>query len=751
MFVFPDKPISIGWKPCKKDFPQLQAALFAKIVFKLTPGVVEFFPKNEFPVTGDENFDGDPNKSLRYDSDFAPFKPRADVMLVGTVHSPSGRAVPECQARLRVGQMNKTIDVIGDRVWEGNVWYNISKPKPFVSMPMRYEQAFGGANSRNNPVGKGFGQALPNLEQPNQRIKAISDRPAPACFGPISAAWPNRAGMIGTYGERYIKERWPWLPADFDWAHFNAAPRDQQIEGYLRGDEPIELVNLHPKLGYIETKLPGLRVRWFLKSRQEDGTLRFLEVPLVLDTLWIDTDKEQLALIWRGRTPIRSIRMKELEQMLIVTEPLQGTAKGLDYYEKLLTKRFNEGDEEFAAQIAVAKKQIAEAEEQAKDAKKRGEEAAAQAQAKLDETGPRPETAPAAPPSMAEMCARIGAEIENLKAQGVPADDPRLLKMQADHAQLEKARAEMPDPSPKAREAVAEAARTKQSLAQANLIEADLSGLDLSGMDLSQALLINAKLAGCKLVGTNLKEAVLQGADLSQADLTGACLDQALFIDAKLTGAKLIRASMNFTVIMKADLKGADLVEAAGEQAMLFESSMPGVDFSRSKLLCADFSKSDLEGARFIKAELRGSNIAGAKAAKIDMEEADLSGLQSRDKTDYTGANFRKARGKKSVWLDCILDEADFSRVEIEDGLFMDSSLKGTNCDRAILSRSNFSDADLRKIVATRANLLQTIFDRANLNEGNFRGSNLFEASFWEATTERAEFREANLKRTSLG
>src|SRR5882762_6925747 len=57
--------------------------------------------------------------ALVYPSDFALFKPRADVLLVGSAHAPAGTPVSQLDVSLRVGNLKKSLFVIGDRYWQG--------------------------------------------------------------------------------------------------------------------------------------------------------------------------------------------------------------------------------------------------------------------------------------------------------------------------------------------------------------------------------------------------------------------------------------------------------------------------------------------------------------------------------------------------------------------------------------------------------------------------------------------------------
>lgn len=54
-------------------------------------------------------------------SDLAPFKRRADVLVVGHAFAPERRPVGSLVARVVVGEVDKAIAVFGDRAWTGSV------------------------------------------------------------------------------------------------------------------------------------------------------------------------------------------------------------------------------------------------------------------------------------------------------------------------------------------------------------------------------------------------------------------------------------------------------------------------------------------------------------------------------------------------------------------------------------------------------------------------------------------------------
>ncbi|MBT9235787.1 DUF2169 domain-containing protein [Pseudomonas sp. MG-2] len=124
----------------------------------------------------------------------------------------------------------------------------------------------------------------------------------PVGFGVVGRAWAPRLALAGTYDSDWQDRRWPGLPGDFDFGYWNGAPADQQT-AFLRPDVRIELFNLtspdwnHNGQSCIE--LPGHRP--FLLARLHSGVM--IPLPLMTDTLLIDTDSMTLSLTHRVSLP----------------------------------------------------------------------------------------------------------------------------------------------------------------------------------------------------------------------------------------------------------------------------------------------------------------------------------------------------------------------------------------------------------------------------------------------------------------
>lgn len=287
------------------------------------------------PVRLADEYHGKPDaSSLKHEGQSAFVRLATDVHVLGQAWAPRGRATDRVDAALVIpGRVSKTIAVFGERVWtQGVGGLGVTSARPFVSMPLVYERAFGGAEpgeaegrayEPRNPVGRGFFlstlqalyQPLPNLEDPRHLIHHVGDRPAPMGFGPIARSWEPRRGYGGTYDQKWIDEHAPNWPPDFDLRFFQAAPPDLALAPHLVGGEPVGLSGFAPD-GDLRFVLPRHRV--LLKSYFRKRTLRRL---MALDSLSIEPDEGTFTMTWRAALPLPEGMFEHESSIVRLLEP----------------------------------------------------------------------------------------------------------------------------------------------------------------------------------------------------------------------------------------------------------------------------------------------------------------------------------------------------------------------------------------------------------------------------------------------
>ncbi|MGK4004648.1 DUF2169 domain-containing protein [Sorangium sp. So ce1036] len=276
--------------------------IVCKATYTLTPGESPLAQEQDEPTTTDVYWEDDRRCSLYLASDLAPFKRRADVLVVGHAHAPGRQPVTSLIARLAVGAIDKSIAVLGDCALTAD--RTPTEPAPFAKMPLRWERAAGGSGTAN-PVGISPGAApdgrgaapAPNLQPAGPHVTGRLDVLEPAGLGPIAPDWPSRAHWLGWHAATWDHERWHEqpMPHDIDASYFNAAPPDQQLDE-ICPDERIVLENLHPIHPRLVTQLRAAVPRALVQL----GGATAQERRLRCDTLCIDTDRGTCTLTWRA-------------------------------------------------------------------------------------------------------------------------------------------------------------------------------------------------------------------------------------------------------------------------------------------------------------------------------------------------------------------------------------------------------------------------------------------------------------------
>ena len=292
--------------------------------------------KKQAPIHPGEEFRGEPGaSSILHEAELGPAKPATDVFLHGSAVAPVP-GIRSMDVSFRVGPAGRSARVFGERRWNTLMGTEtIDGPRPFESVPLVYENAFGGKDvsaedpkhhgeEARNPVGRGFrsekskavfeGALLPGVEDPRQLISKSRQGIEPAGFGPVGRHWMPRRLYAGTYDAKWMDERMPLLPEDFDDRFHNAAPAGLVVPGRLKGGEPVEVAGCTTG-GRLAFRLPRIEPWAKVLVGRWGKTFRF-----ELDTVNVDTEAMELRLVWKGEVPVH----REVARIRTITCLLEG-------------------------------------------------------------------------------------------------------------------------------------------------------------------------------------------------------------------------------------------------------------------------------------------------------------------------------------------------------------------------------------------------------------------------------------------
>ena len=733
-------------------------------------------------------------------------KSRGEWLLDGKAFAPGGEA-RQCQVRVRVGQSEKSVFVFGDRQWSYGV---PTQPTPFREMPLTWSRAFGGEDFAANPTGRGYApvehptgpvHALPNIERPGELIESPGDRPRPAGLGAIDFALPQRMGKAGTYDARWLEERYPGYAADMDWTIFNAAAEDQWLPGFFRGDEAVQMTNVHPTRPVLEGRLPELVAKAFVTLRTPEGDV-FREVATHIDTVHLLPNAERMVVIFRGSIPVTQDDGADVVHLLAALES-PGAPKGVEHYQQVLAGRL---DKKNGAALALRDQDLLppprpgaapgpSTEDEFVDALTHRGHAQKNGRRRLEienqkardhvaakgldpaEYGPPPlPPAPVAPEptdfatqvatgneaidaalataatqkeeALAQaraQCAANGMDFDAMMGQG---GGPPTFSAQAELDRMESTAAmsrAQGTPAPELEAMIADA-RYREQLFDS---ERRLKTAYRLYAQLMPAANLRERTEGARLrqwvveqaaARASMADADLTGVDLSGLDLHDCDLRRAFMERANLMGANLRGADLTQAVLARANLTNADLSDVSGR----------GLNLGKAKLHRTRLAGADLSEAILHEAQLHEVDGSGCRFTKVQFHETALDLVDLHDavldgamfiKASLTHVRLTGASLRKAMFLELSVAGADFDRADLEGAVFVTVDGAGASFREARMSRAVFvKDCTFPDAVFTAA-----VLDGANLRDTVLTRADLSRCRLRGADLSGCDLREAKL------
>ena len=687
-------------------------------------------------------------------------KSRAEFLFVGNAYRPGGIPGTTQPVRIRVGSIDKSLYVIGDRYWRGGV---PSDPIPFTSMSLGWQNAFGGEGYDKNPLGKGFAPVtdddgnevhpLPNVEAPGNMITSPKDRPEPAGFGVLDFVWPQRFSMAGTYDNEWLETRFPGFAKDLDWRIWMCGAPDQQQDEPFRGDETILCENLHPGKPKIEGRLPPLVPRCFVEQHRGAGTV-LEEVELKLTTVWVLPELERIVLVWHGAQPIAEDDAVDIETVMVAGEKL-GEPRPMEHYREVFAKRTGEeralealneqdlfpaewaglGPDMDEAMAATSPENLVfERQWKAMAAmiEERREMVAAEG-LDPDQHGPVMPERPEEPTlqNVGEILKKVQEEAAQKKQEADAYHERVIGEMREfyeesglDFDEVEREMAEPFHRGPPTFRADAErkyfrdladkAAALGQPQEELEMFATDEGWYDMWKEQERSELEMYRGFAHNQLPAYALEEEVNA---VRRADVESAVRRNESLAGWDLTGANLAGMDLSGADLRMALMESVDLQAARIERA-----NLDGAMLAHSNLSAASFAGSSMRGANLGKAVCRATNISSCDLRDAILQGIDLTGA------DLSGSNLAGSNLRAGTYTN-----ANLSRINLQTGTVLELSLEGVNL--------------------TGADLMQVTFYKVDLSGLDLSGARLQEATLVACRGEEAKFVNAQMVgiRTMMG
>ncbi|KGD72598.1 hypothetical protein HA49_18070 [Tatumella morbirosei] len=675
-----------------------------------------------------------------------------------------------CCATIEVGSLRKQLVVSGDRVWRDN---RPGLALPFDSIPLDWRHAFGGEAYAENPLGIGLGnengQALPNIESPQQSLTEPGQSPLPAGFNALSFTTPRRHALMGkNYDEHWLQNEYPGFALDTDWRVFNQAEQDQWFreQPQLPAGARWRIENMHPEKPVQQGTLPPWQARCFITRAGS-----FEEILLRATTVHFFPHLEQMMLIWHGSAAINEDDASDIDSLMLALE-LKDNPRDILYYQQIYHLRCDDEDAVLTAMrdqdlidesiVKRSKSVLPEASDspamqntvagvnhQREEFRKRME----QQGHPVDETM-MSFTPPSAPDphdydNLPEIIKRKQQEGDELFDQmlnevnkhqensnvGIPEDDELPSGIENYHLQrttLASSRhlqGSSDEKIEKSQQAIYDNYRFtahKQNTAQRLSPEESqtyrtwLSELMVGDKDASGHDFTGADLSGLDLRGANFENALLENTDFSHCQLEGC----------NFTNAVLVRAEFHHSIARSCLFDGANL-----SLAQCCYSDFTGCGFKEVECEDTQFEHCIFNHAQLADLLIREAYIRHCRFHQAVLENCNFMDLHMSD-LDFS---------------DALLRSCNFIRCQLDSFSFRGITATGISLLSCQAEKVDFSDALMKHwVFVSETSLQQARFNRASLTECNFRDQQLQQAIFDQAQLDNCDLSGANCQQASM-
>ena len=730
-------------------------------------------------------------------------KRRSEYLVAGNAWPVEGSDSTSCKIRALFGNMEKTLNVFGDRVFDGD---RISKPESFDFMPLAWEQAFGGEGFVANPSGKGAVplkddrgrkfHPLPNIEHPDDMLALRGAKTRPAGLGALPLEWRQRQRKAGTHDREWFKKHYPGFATDIDWSFFNMASVDQQQDGMFSGTERYELEGMHPERRSLAGCLPGFGARAFIR-RESAASIE--ELRCALSTVWIFPELEHLVLISHASVRVDQPDACDISDIMLAADDLDAP-RASQHYAAVFDRRTDPEMEisealrdqdllpesmqrsglmevigsasEMPENIRTGqlrrkhKKAMADGRERLKNAMK-------EIGAELDDEPELPDFGfdPDDPVSITleklpEIVDRMEAYAETERKAMEARREESGKRLEAGMAKLYQDGGSASPVPPTACGGPPDFSATERIASiQKSLDELERSGADAA--ELRKGLLNESAIEALHAAERGLRELYRKTAhyqepaprDDSGQDWTvklrehlqsGGSLDGADFTGACLAGADLSGLNLAGIYLESADLSGANLQGAVLDGAVLAHAMLDGVVADG-----ASFRDTNLGMASLVGASLVGSALDRAELTGADLQDAVMDGC-TMNESELRDARLNRTRMAEVVYQDLLLmgldlKGQDFHGADLSEAVFLDCGLAEADFSGARLDGAMFLNVSAAGATFENSSLLNArwVLD-CDCTGANFRASNLSESYLANTRLVRAAFGEACLDQADL-
>ncbi|TCP09787.1 DUF2169 family type VI secretion system accessory protein [Caldimonas thermodepolymerans] len=649
---------------------------------------------------------------------------RSEFLLYGTVHADASQPGSlHVDFGVRMAGITRVGRAFGRRVMEGA---RLVLQEPLVRAPVAAASAYGGPGYPANPAGTGHPSSvdahgylhLPQIELPAHPWVRDPQRNVSALFGALDITHPLRARHAGTYDAGWLKQHFPGLPPDADWALYNKAVPEQQLEAPWRGDEAYDLLNLRADAPRLSHRLPGVTARVLVRRQARPEALEDLRV--ALRTVLFLPDQDRVVLVWQALCRTARDDASDIDLLIAGAEHL-GRPKPLTTYADVVRTRLDEKD----GVLAMLDDEPLVPEDMPFDG----------LMGELPDlnTPPEPDSMLARTVRRAERTMQEARD--EVASHGLDPDE------HAPPARMP-APPEIPPPARWGafmRELIADA---EQRIAGAKQVQ-QVRIADAEQVFKAQNLdfqVVMREMSGADTLGPPqaLAPATLQtlrdidALARAQGEPVGEVAEMLADIPLQQRWVQQDRQALDLyretaharPAVPRTQGRFAERQRRWVAERLAKGEGLQGLDLSGANLAGINLAGVDCEGAMLEGADLRGATLTGARFARAVLAHADLSDAQLQG-CDFTDANLGRARLDRANATGAILVRATLTQAVLNLTVLQRAVLRGAQLYSVILTGADLAGADLEEAQVLQCNLSSSSLQQARVDKAQFVECNL--------------------------
>ncbi|MDP8774258.1 DUF2169 domain-containing protein [Serratia marcescens] len=627
-----------------------------------------------------------------------------------------------------VGQPVKTLDVSADigglkRRWrvEGEGRRGAMGAEPFLSVPLDHTSAWGGKDSKENPVGRGCNDGLRPLlmtlsaeGSAQERSPLAAPAPVPHEFALRKAHIDKVAGQIAS--KAYLEKAFPGLPADIDRRYYQMAPPAQWLPEAAWPDRvPFELQGVGAQSQAIRGELPAVRGRAFIRRHDSEG---LEEIELQRKTLWFLPDSDMALIIFTGNAPLTHLLDESIESLMLALDRCDAP-RPFDYFRQVHHKRSDDDASPFEflfdpdlMPAEMGLNVIQAASDHPSDL--------------------RYDPSPMSLGDSAVFYQRIREAIALHQQQTAAEPAPVTLP-------------DLPDlPAEDGNDAFFPASATVEGKTFTGLRSPALSDKHFlqcrfERCDFSQAVLENCTFENCVFDAVNLTQAALRRIRMVSCTLQKPLMAESVWQEAVLEKVTLeepqgqgMRAEgvrLDYCVFERGDFTASRFERGAIGNGMFNGSTLIRTQFLQGELDACVFNRCLVEGAVALDMALTKNSFLGGNWRGVRFErcriESMTAGMQVNfshgvfsdccfTKVGLKAARMERCQLQYSVFTECNFDEADLTACAI-----VGCDMAGVRFKDSVLTHARWQNSSAQQVMFYNADLRDAGFEQCNLAAAN--------------------------------